>query len=109
MLLQSLSTLFQKGWIYFKLIQKVAVKAAGVRTLLKRSQALFGSPCFTSSDRGLLIPADVPRDGEQVLSVQSFLQALALRMRAEQLLIFWLGLLYLSCSALASPPLHLTI
>jgi len=66
MLLQCLSTYFQKGWIYFKLIQKVAVKTAGMQKFLEMSQELFGTSCFTSSDMVLLIVADVPRDEEQV-------------------------------------------
>lgn len=81
------------------------MKAAGMRKLLKRSQVLLDTLCFTSSDMGLLILADVRRDGEQVLLEhhdQAFSLAVALRMsgRAEQMLGFWLGLLYLQCSIL---------
>lgn len=43
------------------------MKAVGVQKLLKRSQALFGAPCFTSSDMLLLIVVDIPRDGGQAL------------------------------------------
>lgn len=53
---------------------------------------LLDTPCFTSSDMGLLILADVPRDGEQVLLEhhdQAFSLSVALRMtgRAEQMLV----------------------
>lgn len=94
---------FQKGCIYFKLKETIAVKSAGMQKLLKRLQVLLDTQCFTSSDMGLLILADVPRDGEQVLLEhhdQAFSLAVALRTseRAEQMLGFWLVLLYLQCS-----------
>lgn len=73
------------------------MKAAGMSKLLKRLQVLLVTLCFTSSDMGLLILADVPRDEEQVLFKhydQAFSLAVALRTseRAEQMLGFWLGL-----------------
>lgn len=64
---------------------------------------LLDTLCLTSSDTGLLILANVPRDEEQVLFKhhdQAFSLAVALRTseRAEQMLGFWLGLLYRQCS-----------
>lgn len=54
---------------------------------------------------GLLILADAPRDGERVLFEHhdpAFSMAVASRAseRAEQILGFWLGLLYLQCSTI---------
>lgn len=42
------------------------MKAVRVQKLLKRS-LLLGPPCFTSSDMEMLVLADVPRNGGQVL------------------------------------------
>ena len=90
------------------------MKAVGVQKLLKRSQLLLVTPCFTSSDVGILILAGVPRDGGRVLlehGGQEFSPAIALRISESTAAACGLALAVLptvpSSHLLSSPSGHL--